>query len=295
MADTWEKLKGKPTRIQRLNSSLPLKRMRRYAPTENEEKRGHQILIVPFITCLLSMGWVMRTGFASGKVGIICFINSVRRMPIGFIGDTAIAKIWCIGVICLRRCIPILNCIASADSASWKMNGLSRSITAKCREIASLLRVIHSYSTGKSIQIILLFRMLRPTHTNNLIMFSTRVSGKKRTDTIQFQEHRLTVGSVNGADLPHTSFIQKTWHAGNISARCSSTMFSVIWVKTARCQISCLSETVSISCSSSAINVRRATTSVNTTEGRTSLRLNITVESTMARSVVGWSPAPLRR
>ena len=191
------------------SSSRLLKRMRQCATTSNGERHGRQIPTVLSITCLLSTAWGMRTGFANGKVGIICSINSVRRMSIGCTGDTVIAKIWCTGTICPRRCIQIPNSTVLADSASWKMNGLSLSTTAKCPEIALLLPAIRSSLTGRNIRIIQSFRTSRRTNTSSLITSSIRASGKRRTGIIRSQGHRRTVGFVNGADRLHTSFIQR--------------------------------------------------------------------------------------
>ena len=183
--------------------------MRRCETTRNGERHGHQTPIVPSITCPLSTVWGMRMGFASGRTGIICFINSVLQMLIGCTGDTAIVRIWCTGGISHRRCIQTPNCTASVVSASWKMSGLSPSITARCREIVSPLPVIRSSLTGKRTRTIQSFRTLKPTHTSSPTTSSIHVSGKRRTGIIRSQAHRRTVGSVNGADPLLTSFIQR--------------------------------------------------------------------------------------
>ena len=122
-APKWEKLRGK---------TYPDTESEQFAALETDEtvrdykKRREAWASDPTvlsITCPLSTVWEMRTGFANGKAGIICSINSVRLKSIGCTGDTVIARIWCTGTISLRRCIQIPNYTVLAGSASWKMNG----------------------------------------------------------------------------------------------------------------------------------------------------------------------------
>ena len=201
----------KPILIRRRNSSLSLKRSE---TLRDYKKRREAWASDPYrpiyhMSSLYGMGDANGLCEWQGRYHLFYQFGSPGGLS-GFIGDTAIAKTWCIGKICHLPCILIPNYTASAVSVSWKMSGLLRSITVKCRGIALRLRAIRSCSIGKSIRITLSYRMSRPMNTSSPITSSIHVSGKKKMGIIQSLVHQPTAGSVSGVDLPHTSFIQKT-------------------------------------------------------------------------------------